>query len=139
MLLQRLDNNLTLPLPNDLLWTDEHTWTAAIAKTDYLLTGSLLMESALRQKGRPITLKAQTDMAWVSRGLVDQLYEWANTLTVNGPLRMRLTFDENTTRMRSFVVVFRLADGAIEAEPVLGLPHRSSADWYRVTIRLTEV
>jgi hypothetical protein len=139
MLLQRLDNNLVLNLPDDLLWTDEHNWTAAIAKTDYLLTGSLLVESAVRQKGRPITLKAQADMAWVSRGLVDQLYEWANTLTANGPLRMRLTFDENTPRARSFVAVFRLADGAIEAEPVLGLPHRSGSDRYRIALKFFEI
>jgi hypothetical protein len=139
MLLQRLDNNLTLTLPDDLIWTDEHHWTAAICKTDYMLTGSLLVETGIRQKGRPITLQAESDMAWVTRGVVDQLYEWANVVALGAPLRLRLTFFDNTPRARSFTVVFRLNDGAIEAQPVLGLPHRSSADWYRTTLRFLEI
>jgi hypothetical protein len=78
-------------------------------------------------------------MAWVTRGVVDQLYEWANVVTLGAPLRLRLTFFDNTPRARSFTVVFRLADGAIEAQPVLGLPHRSSADWYRTNLRFLEI
>jgi hypothetical protein len=63
MLLQRLDNNLTLTLPDDLIWTDEHHWTASICKTDYLLTGSLLIETGVRQKGRPSRCKL--NLTWL--------------------------------------------------------------------------
>ncbi|WP_247709250.1 hypothetical protein [Ralstonia solanacearum] len=59
-----------LALPDDLLWTDEHAWTPAVAAVSYLLTGAHLVESAARQKGRPITLVGAADMAWVSRASV---------------------------------------------------------------------
>jgi hypothetical protein len=78
MELRQLPSGQTLTLPDDLSWVDEHQWTPAVASASYLLTGALLIESATRQAGRPITLQAPDDMAWVSRTIVDQLYTWAS-------------------------------------------------------------
>jgi hypothetical protein len=58
MQLKNLADNAVLVLPDDLLWTDEHAWTPAVAAVSYLLTGALLVESAARQAGRPITFVA---------------------------------------------------------------------------------
>ncbi|MGD7412717.1 hypothetical protein ACQCRK_26175, partial [Ralstonia pseudosolanacearum] len=77
MQLKNLADSAVLALPDDLLWTDEHAWTPAVAAVSYLLTGALLVESAARQKGRPITLVGAADMAWVTRATVNTLYAWA--------------------------------------------------------------
>jgi hypothetical protein len=53
-----------------------------------LLTGNLLIETGIRQKGHPITLQAESDMAWVTRGVVDQLYEWPNVAAVVLPCHL---------------------------------------------------
>ena len=56
MQLKNLDTGVALPLPDDLLWSDEHAWSPAVANASYLITGALLIQSATRQAGRPITL-----------------------------------------------------------------------------------
>lgn len=121
----------TLVLPDDLLWEDEHSWTPAVAAVSYLLTGALLVETASRQAGRSITLVGPADMAWVTRSTVDTLYEWAS----DPECRMQLTFADE----RVFTVAFRHHETAIDAEPVLGFPARSSDDKYRLTLRLMEI
>ncbi len=120
-----------LPLPDDLLWVDEHAWTSVVTSTSYLITGALLIQSANRQAGRPITLASASDMAWVNRATVNQLHEWAS-----GPGK---TFELLLHDGRGFTVVFRHGDGGLEAEPVKGFSALRDEEFYRVTIRLLEM
>ena len=131
MELRQFPSGQTLTLPDDLQWTDEHLWTPAVASASYLLTGALLIESATRQAGRPITLQAPDDMAWVSRTTVDRLYEWASV-----PER---TFELQLVDGRALSVAFRHQDGAIEALPVLGFGGLAPDSRWRVAIRLMQV
>ena len=131
MNLKNLSDSTTLSLPDDLLWGDEHAWTPAVASTSYLITGALLIQSATRQAGRPITLVAPSDMAWVTRWVVKQLHAWASS-----PGK---TFELLLQDARRFTVVFRHGDGALEAEGVLGFSALRDGEFYRVTIRLLEV
>lgn len=131
MQLKNLADSVALTLPDDLLWSDEHAWTPAVTVVSYMLTGALLVESAARQKGRPITLVGGADMAWVTRETVNALYGWATQ-----PNRQfELTFTDG----RVFTVVFRHHETAIDAEPVLGFPARHNNDFYRLTLRLMEI
>jgi hypothetical protein len=135
MNLKNLASGVTLTLPDDLLWSDEHAWTPAVASVSYLLTGALLVQSAVRQAGRPITLAGPMDMAWVTRGVVGTLYEWAAVPLGETAGRFELALLDG----RTFTVAFRHTDTAIEAEPVLGFPARSPDDKYRLTLRLLEL
>jgi hypothetical protein len=131
MELRQLPSGQTLTLPDDLQWIDEHLWTPAVASASYLLTGALLIESATRQAGRPITLQAPDDMAWVSRTTVDRIYEWASL-----PER---TFELRLVDGRALTVAFRHQDGAIEAQPVLGFGGLAPDSRWRVSLRLMQV
>ncbi|MHA6833851.1 hypothetical protein [Ralstonia pseudosolanacearum] len=131
MQLKHLADSAVLALPDDLLWADEHAWTPAVAAVSYLLTGALLVESAARQKGRPLTLVGAADMAWVTRATVNTLYAWA----VNPGSRFELTLADG----RAYTVAFRHHETAIEAEPVTGFPARSEGDFYRLTVRFMEL
>jgi hypothetical protein len=135
MQLKNLASGVILTLPDDLLWADEHTWSPAVVSVSYLLTGALLVQSALRQAGRPITLAGPLDMAWVTRGVVGTLYDWAAVPLGESAGRFELTLLDG----RTFTVAFRHADAAIEAEPVLGFPARSESDFYRLTLRFLEL
>ena len=135
MQLRNLDTVEALPLPDDLLWSDEHAWSPAVANASYLITGSLLIQSATRQAGRPITLVGPADMAWVTRATVEQLRLWAAVPVGNTTGRFTLTLAEG----RSFTVAFRHQEAAIEAESVLGFGRYRSDEWYRLTLRLMEV
>ena len=77
MQLKNLATGVACALPDDLLWADEHAWSPAVASVSYLLTGALLVQSATRQAGRPITLVGPSDMAWVTRATVATLHTWA--------------------------------------------------------------
>jgi hypothetical protein len=135
MQLKNLADEVAMLLPDDLLWTDEHTWSPAVTSTSYLITGALLIQSALRQAGRPITLMGAPDMAWVTRATVEQLRAWAAIPVSAASGRFALTFADG----RAFTVAFRHGDTPIESEPVLGIPARSSGDFYRLTLRFLEI
>jgi hypothetical protein len=132
MQLKNLADQAVLELPDDLLWSDEHAWTPAVASVAYSLTGALVVQSATRQAGRPITLVGAIDMAWVPRSTVSLLYAWAAVPLTETSGRLALTLRDG----RVFTVAFRHADTPIEAEPVLGFPAQSDADLYRLTLRL---
>lgn len=135
MQLKNLSDGVALVLPDDLLWTDEHAWTPAVASVSYLVTGALLVQSATRQAGRPITLTGAVDMAWVPRATISTLHAWAAVPLAASGGRFELTLAD----ARVFTVAFRHFDTAIEAEPVLGFPARSESDYYRLTLRLMEI
>lgn len=135
MQLKNLADEAALLLPDDLLWSDEHAWTPAVASVSYLITGALLVQSATRQAGRPITLTGALDMAWVPRSAIATLHAWAAVPLDTSSGRFELTFVD----ARVFTVAFRHAETAVEAEPVLGFPARSESDFYRLTLRLMEI
>ncbi|MEW6464524.1 MAG: hypothetical protein AB1434_01360 [Pseudomonadota bacterium] len=135
MQLKNLATGVALPLPDDLLWSDEHAWSPAVASVSYLLTGALLVQSATRQAGRPITLVGPSDMAWVTRVTVATLHHWAAAPFSASSGRFELTLADG----RVFTVAFRHNDTAIEAEPVLGFPAQSDTDFYRLSLRLMQI
>lgn len=135
MQLKNLSTEVALVLPDDLLWIDEHSWSPTVASTSYLITGSLLVQTATRQAGRPITLVGAPDMAWVARSTVEQLRQWAALALTDTSGRFLLTLQDG----RTFTVAFRHNDTALEAEPVLGIPARADTDFYRLTLRLMEL
>jgi hypothetical protein len=121
----------TVTLPDDLLWADQYTWQPVEQKTTVTLTGAVVVESAARTSGRPITLESGADRAWVPRTAVDQLAAWAAVAGATMTLNIRGTGNRT--------VVFRHEDGALQAEQVLYWS-QPSADWqYRITLRLLEV
>jgi hypothetical protein len=126
---------VALLLSDDLLWSDEHAWAPPVATTTYLITGALLVQSATRQAGRPITLVGTADMAWVTRSVVRTLYAWAAEPVGASTGRFTLTLQDS----RSFTVAFRHAETPIEAEPITGFPARSDTDFYRITLRLMQL
>ena len=135
MQLKNLSNEVALLLPDDLLWSDEHAWSPAVAATSYLITGALLIQSATRQAGRPITLVGAPDMAWVTRATVEQLRAWSAIPVGNNAGSFVLSLNDG----RAFTVAFRHTETAIEAEPVLGIPARADTDFYRLTLRFLEI
>ena len=135
MHLKNLADEVALLLPDDLLWTDEHSWSPTVASTSYLITGALLVQTATRQAGRHITLVGAPDMAWVTRATVEQLRQWTGLTLTETSGRFLLTFSDS----RAFTVAFRHSDTALEAEPVLGIPARADSDFYRLTLRFLEL
>ena len=122
------DGTLTINLPADLQWRDEFEWTPVEHSTDYSLTGALIVQEALRQDGRPITLYGGQEGAWAARSIVQALHALASTpgrtftLTIYGT---------------AYHVMFRRP--AIVAEEIMRLANPGSTHQYALTINLMEI
>jgi len=122
----------TLNLHPDLVWGDENNWFPVEQSIQRTITGALIVSSASRIAGRPITLAPVDDSsAWMPQATVEALRNFA---VVPGRV-MQLNI-----RGTSRDVIFRHHDGAaIEATPIINYNDLNSADWYKVTIRLMEI
>jgi hypothetical protein len=125
-----------LVLPNDMLWENEFDWSPVLSDQAYSTTGALFIDQWVKQAGRPISLRAaEEDMGWVRRSVAQTLIAWAAAAN----LQLQLVF-EYPTDVRSFNVVFDGTSGQpVTAVPVTGFPGHNPLDWFRVTIKLTEV
>lgn len=123
------DNITTLALPADMLWADEFAWHPVEQRHEQTITGALVVQTAARLAGRPITLQSGPNFAWLTRAELDTLNAWANTpgqqltLTIFGT---------------AHTVVFRHEDGALQAEMVLYHASPTAADYYTCTARFLE-
>lgn len=123
-------NATTVNLPDDLLWADEHDWSAVEQRQQYGLTGSLIIDSAGKQSGRTIHLQAGDDFAWMSRSTLNTLRTWANVSGAQFTLSYRGV---------AHTVKFDHAAGAIDAAPVWECPDPIDADPYAVSLRFLKV
>ncbi|WP_018875291.1 hypothetical protein [Thioalkalivibrio sp. ALJ8] len=119
----------TLTLPGDLFWADRYGWRSVTAAAQYTLTGALVLEYHQRQAGRPITLEAARDRAWMDRGTADTLQAWAN---IPGA-EMQLDWHGEI-----HTVHWRHEDGALELETLRELVPHQSADRVIATLRFLE-
>lgn len=69
----------TQQLYEGLQWSDEFAWSQVAMSTEYSTDGSLMIDQAVRQAGRPITLVMPSAAAWATyRAQVQLLHAWAS-------------------------------------------------------------
>lgn len=121
----------TLELHPDLYWADENEWQPVEQEVERTITGALIVSTAQRVGGRPITLRPIDEgSAWMSRQTVETLRSWAAVAGRQMTLTLRGT---------SFDVIFRHQDGAIEANPIVHYNDVLSTDFYSATLRFMEI
>ena len=121
----------SIALDCSMKWTDEFAWTKAVSKSEYSLSGSLLVQSAARLAGRPITIASAEDSGFVGRDVVKAL----NLLAETPGRQMVLTLPDT----RQFNVIFRPGELAVEAREVLPRAVPLDSDYCILTLRLTEI
>lgn len=123
-----------LTLPQGLHWSDEFAWNAFSMLTEYSLTGSLVVDIAAKQAGRPITLTGDENFTWITRADINALQAILNTCTVTGTT---LTLHDD----RSFTVVPYISSssgitgGALVVSPIplvlgSGPANPNDSTWY---------
>lgn len=133
MKLKRISTSETVTLSDGFLWSDEFDWNPIEQKQDRAVDGALIIQEGKKKSGRPITLTADKNMAWVKRHIVGKLKDWS-ILQEKFELQFNYFHDK-----RTFNVVFNHQDKAIEANPVLEHPTVSDDDEYNVTLRFLEI
>lgn len=121
----------TIELQEDLHWVNEFDWAPVEQAQQRSITGALLVSTAARIAGRPITL-APTDegSAWTTRAALEQARDWA---AVAG-LQMTLSF-----RGVPHTVIFDHAATALTVTPVVHFNDADASDWFHVTYKFLEV
>lgn len=133
MKLKRISTQETVTLSDGFLWSDEFDWNPIEQKQDRAVDGALIIQEGKKKSGRPITLTADKNMAWLKRHIVSKLKDWS-ILQEKFELQFNYFHDK-----RTFKIVFNHQDKAIEANPVLEHPTVSEDDEYNVTLRFLEI
>ena len=120
----------TVTLPPDLFWSDENNWFPVEQAVDRTITGAIVVHTATRVAGRPITLEPFEAGAWLHLSTLDQVKAWAAvpgrvlTLNLRGVDRQ---------------VIFRHQDSEpVAAVPLVHYEDVQSEDWYLATFKFME-
>lgn len=125
------DGTTSLELDSQMEWTDRNAWSPVVASASYSLTGALVIETATRQTGRPITLEGSESRGWITGSDVTQLQTWADTAA------QELTLTIDTT---AYTVVFRHNESpACKALPVIGWSDLDEDSDYYATLKFTVI
>lgn len=120
-----------IDLPDQLAWEDEFSWQRVVQSTEYTTTGALIIDSWVKQSGRPIKLAGSEKRAWCERGDLLTLRTWAET----PGLQLTLTGLRGVTR----TVVFDQSGGAIDATDIGEDADKADSDPYAVTLKFLEL
>ena len=117
-----------ITLPADLLWNDEYAYTPVKQTISTAVDGSLIVEAAAAQAGRPITLAGGDDYAWCSRATLEAL----RLKQAQPGLVMTLT-------VLSVPHSVLFVQPGITAKPIQDFSNPANGDWYAVTLKFIEV
>ncbi|CAN7170486.1 hypothetical protein LJR118_000296 [Acidovorax sp. LjRoot118] len=114
-----------LELPEDLLWSDEFSWSDVAQSADRGIEGHLILEAMVRSGGRPITLSGDGNSAWIQRSTLIALKAWA---------KVPLQLFELDLRGEVFTVVFdhggEEETRAMAMSPVVDYSDMEDGDFY---------
>lgn len=134
MILKRIATSETVQIEDGFLWADEFSWQPIQQSKQHAVDGALIIQEGEKKAGRSIVLEpADVGMGWIKLRDLRVLREWS-LLQEQFELQFEQPHDN-----RKFTVIWNHEQGALEAEPVKGIPAISLDDYYNVTLRLTEV
>jgi len=120
-------NGSKLILHPDLYWSDEDTWHPVAQNVARTIQGALDIQAQAMVSGRPITLESDNTYAWMPSSIIEQLRAWAAV-----PLKQL----DLQLRGKTWRVIFRHQDGALQAHCVVHYSDRIPEDRYYITLRL---
>ena len=119
-------------MSDDLYWSDEFSWQPVEQTISRSVTGVLIVESATRTGGRPITLEPIDDQsAWMTFTNLNLIRSWA---AVAGRV-MALTIHGVTYN----VMFAHQETSAVTAKPVIFYNAQDGEDNYLVSLKFMEV
>jgi len=114
----------------DTLWIDEYDHTPLAQNMGRSLSGALIIETAHKIAGRPITLAGDQNSGWATKAQVDALYA---KLPVTDKLTLIMPNGQG------FRVVFNHAASPIESKPIEHWRIMQDGDFYSLRLNLMTV
>ena len=120
-----------IPLPVDLLWSNEWAASTVAQTVRRTLDGGLVVFYGELRAGLPITLESQPDAGWLTRTQVEAIA--LRAASPGGLYTLNL-------RGQTWQVMFRHHDApAFEAKPLVPVANPQAGDFYLATIKLMTV
>lgn len=132
--LTNIATGLVIELDDDLYPSDEHDWSSVVLSNKYALDGTLIIEQSIRKAGRPYTMQAPDDIAWLTRSTVNALKSERDKL--GATFWLDYLADGELKRVK---VIFDNTGDAITAKPVKQFISPSLDDPFNVTLRFLEI
>ena len=134
MTINLIKDGSALSLPQDLIWSDELTWSAVAQAKERGIWGTVIVHAMARNGGQPITLTGEGNSAWILRSTLRTLNGWA---AVPG---QRFTLD---LRGETFTVIFDHGNDeesrAMAMSSVVDYSDKQDGDYYcSLTLRFLE-
>lgn len=126
--------NAVIMLSDSLYPSEEHDYSAIAETHKYALDGTLIVEQSVRQAGKPYTMQAPDNMAWLPRSTINALKAerdklgatfWLDYLSDGVVKRVKVMFDNS--------------GDAITAKPVRGYISPLPNDPFIVTLKFLEI
>lgn len=121
-----------ITLPDDLIWSDEYSWSPVTQTINKSLTGALIVQEAAQAKGRPYTLSGSAESAWIDKATLDLIQAKADT----PELVMSLNYHGT---VHSVIFLRSGNSSPFDADPIYELADPQADHLYSFTIRLIEV
>ncbi|MDH5637427.1 MAG: hypothetical protein OEZ04_02940 [Nitrospinota bacterium] len=115
-----------LTLPDQMLWTDQYSWSPAAGQAQRTIAGGLALFTQSMIKGRPVTLEAADGVAWLTQQQVDDIMAMA----AQPGAAFTLSWEGEMSTVR----FAHHAPPVVEFSPIMPL-----ADQYTGTIKLITV
>lgn len=133
------DNQITLP--DDMLWTDEFTWSSIVQQIDPAIDGTPIVQEGQLKSGRLITLEGGTDYGWMPRSDVVKLRVLSEMLETTHPLSFNGTsYQVRFLRGGAPSGTFSAQSSVpFKAKPVAPYSTPADTDPYAVSIYLFQV
>lgn len=125
------DGQGAIALPDDLIWTDEFQWQAAVSNVTTTTTGGIIVQGGARTAGRPITLAGSINYAWLLRPDLQALTAEADVFGTQYTLQLH-----DATQ---YTVQWAPGEGRIQAEPVREVANPSATTRYFMTLHFITV
>lgn len=124
-----------IALDDEMYPNDEHNWSAVTESHKYALDGTLIIEQSTRKAGRPYTMQAPDDMAWLPRSTVNALKDERDTLGAT----FWLDYLADGVLKRVKVIFDNSGGDAVNAKPVRGYISPEPNDPFIVTLKFLEI
>ena len=121
----------SISLPDDMNWVDQFNYSPVAQTTEFSVEGAVVVDAAVKNSGREITLQAGDNYAWLTLSKVTAL---RNAAATPGAI---LTL---TIGLSSFRVVFRHNEPpAVDVVPLVELSEYANGDWFYGQLKFLEV
>lgn len=132
--LTNIATNAVIMLSDSLYPSDEHDWSPVVSNTKYSLDGTMIVQQSIRKAGKPYTMQAPDNMAWLPRSTVNLLREQRDTM--DATFWLDYLSDGAVKRVK---VIFDNTSDAINAKPVRGYTSPLPNDPFIVILKFLEI